>query len=196
MSFSPQLDAGRSAKERRSFELVKRIDTSAAADTFLDWRTRHRAVGAINTAVALLGLQNRTTPFAIIKPLTRIRGHGFRCHVTAFGTGDRRFENDTCHYSSFKADGNPALVVASVSAATFVSASSKVTTAVISSNETSVALTPSTLFNAALTVIGHNAHVMFSTSSVTVWSSAKAAEEIATSPRTLNIVGIRFIFFP
>ena len=42
----------------------------------LDWRARHRTVGAIDAAVALLRLHLQTAALAFIEILAGVRGHG------------------------------------------------------------------------------------------------------------------------
>src|SRR5712691_5580538 len=80
----------------------------------------------------------------------------------------------------FTLDGYPALAVALRRASTFVFASSKVTTASFCSRLATTFPTPSTFFNALLTVIGHASQSMPGTLSVTVLLSAYAGD--ATNP--------------
>src|SRR6266853_6234334 len=72
----------------------------------------------------------------------------------------------------FTIDGYPALAVALRRASTFVLASSKVTTASFLSRPAATFSTPSTFFNALLTVIGHASQSMPGTLSGTVLLSA------------------------
>src|SRR5712692_8574736 len=81
----------------------------------------------------------------------------------------------------FTLDGYPALAVALRRASTFVFASSKVTTASFCSRLAATFPTPSTFFNALLTVIGHASQSMPGTLSVTVLLSAYASGS-ATNP--------------
>src|SRR6266852_6396820 len=81
----------------------------------------------------------------------------------------------------FTVDGYPALAVALRRASTFVLASSKVTTASFCSRLAATFPTPSTFFNALLTVIGHASQSMPGTLSVTVLLSAYASGS-ATNP--------------
>lgn len=80
-------------------------------------------------------------------------------------------------------DGNPAFVVAFISALVSVFASSNVTTASFFSYRTSTLETPSILFNAFLTVTGHAGHVMPGTFRITVFDAAQAEE--LSNPRLI-----------
>src|SRR5882672_11575464 len=81
----------------------------------------------------------------------------------------------------FTIEGYPALAVALRRASTFVLASSKVTTASFCSRLAATFSTPSTFFNALLTVMGHASQSMPGTLSVTVLLSAYAGGS-ATNP--------------
>lgn len=49
----------------------------------------HRAVAAINAAIAFEGPEDDSTALAVVEPLTRIGRHRFSLDVSAIGTGDR-----------------------------------------------------------------------------------------------------------
>src|SRR3546814_622821 len=80
------------------------------------------------------------------------------------------------------------------SASTSVSLSSKVTVACLVAKLTCAPLTPSTLFNACLTVMGQDEHVMPGTKSVTVCEAAQT-DELNPAARTIA-VKIFFMTFP
>src|SRR5262249_21095145 len=54
----------------------------------LNRRTRHRAVRAEDAAISLFGLESRPAAGALIKELTRVRGHSFRPRRMAVRTRD------------------------------------------------------------------------------------------------------------
>src|SRR5216684_8209702 len=58
----------------------------------LNWRTRHRAVGAEHAAIACLRLQLRAATGAFIEELTGIGRHDLRFRNGAVRTGDGRFK--------------------------------------------------------------------------------------------------------
>jgi hypothetical protein len=60
----------------------------------LDWRARHRAIGAEDAAVSLLGLQQFRTTFAVIKELAEVGGHGLGVLVPTVRAGDRGLQLD------------------------------------------------------------------------------------------------------
>ena len=86
----------------------------------------------------------------------------------------------------FGADGYPALVVAAVNALMLVLASSNVTMAVLSLNETSAISTPGTPRRLFFTIKGQSAQYIFLTANVMVLSPAKATDE-ATNPNTNTV---------
>src|SRR5882672_9047043 len=91
-------------------------------------------------------------------------------------------------------DGYPALAVALRRASTFVLASSKVTTASVCSSLAATFPTPSTFFNALLTVIGHTSQSMPGTLSVTVLFSAYAGMRTKPNrPPRARTTELRFI---
>lgn len=91
-----------------------------------------------------------------------------------------------CYFCS--SDGNPALVVAFISALVSVFASSNVTTASFFSYRTSTLETPSTLFSAFLTVMGQVGHVIPGTFRVTVFDAAQpqAVSKVRLKTRVQN----------
>ena len=70
----------------------------AAAGAFLDRRALNVAVGAEHTAIARLGLQDRTAMRAVIEPLTRIGRHHLRRDAPALGTSKVRGQLDVQGY--------------------------------------------------------------------------------------------------
>jgi hypothetical protein len=71
---------------------------SAAFIIFLNWRTRYRAIRAVNAAVAGFGFQNCMAILTLIKELACIRGHSFKLTVSTnragnYGSGNNFF----CH---------------------------------------------------------------------------------------------------
>src|SRR5712691_8584460 len=93
----------------------------------------------------------------------------------------------------FTTDGYPALVVALRRASTFVLASSKVTTASFCSRLAATFSTPSTFFNALLTVMGQASQSMPGTLSVTVLLSAYACVTNPTKVAPTNTIERSFI---
>src|SRR5712692_1580278 len=95
----------------------------------------------------------------------------------------------------FTVDGYPALAVALRRASTFVLASSKLTTASFVSKFAATFSTPSTFFNALLTVIGQASQSMPGTLSVTVLLPAYAGGSAAnpTKVATTNTIERSFI---
>ncbi len=169
----------------------------AAATAFamlLNRRTRHRGVGAVDAAVSRLGLEHDVALLALIKPLACIGGHRLGLGVSALGTSQRRFGNDSVHLvAAATDDGYPASLVARVRVSVVVFASSKVTLASRLSRFTSVLLTPETLVSAFLTVMGHAAQFMSGTDSVTVCVPAQRGEAIMNSTDSAKSF---FIVFP
>lgn len=89
-------------------------------------RTRHVAVGAVDTAIARLRSQHSVALVALVEPLASGRRHGFGLDVPTYWTRQRRFENHRSH--CFKTvEANPAFLVVWVMSAGFTFASSNVT---------------------------------------------------------------------
>ena len=65
---------------------------AALGTRFLHRRARDGSVGAVNAAVALLGLQDSAAALAVIEPLAGVGRHRLCLHVAALGAGDRRGE--------------------------------------------------------------------------------------------------------
>src|SRR5713101_2593923 len=93
----------------------------------------------------------------------------------------------------FTTDGYPALVVAFCKTSTVVLASLNVTTASFLSRLAATFSTPSTFFNALLTVMGQASQSMPGTLSVTVLLSAHACVTNPTKVATTNTVERSFI---
>ena len=68
-----------------------------AALTLLDGWTLHTAVGAIDAAVARLGLQDRPAALAVVEVLAGVRGHRIRSPVPAIRASDGRLQNGVRH---------------------------------------------------------------------------------------------------
>lgn len=66
------------------------VTSSAAAAPRLDWRARHRPIGAINTAVAGFRFQSATARRTFPEELARIRRHPLLLLETALRTSDDR----------------------------------------------------------------------------------------------------------
>src|SRR5882672_629870 len=62
---------------------TQRCDELVTAVALLDRRALHGAVGAVDAAVAGLGLEDGAAAFAVIEILAGVRGHRLRCCVTA-----------------------------------------------------------------------------------------------------------------
>src|SRR6266436_1409929 len=93
----------------------------------------------------------------------------------------------------FTTDGYPALVVAFCKTSTVVLASLNVTTASFLSRLAATFSTPSTFFNALLTVMGHASQSMPGTLSVTVLLSAYAGAMNPTKVAPTNTIERSFI---
>jgi hypothetical protein len=79
-------------------EIVTEMLTSSAAPMFLLHRWAfHRAKRAENTAVSLMGAQNRLAVGALIVKLACIGGHGFLRGEAAVRAGQHGFENRFAH---------------------------------------------------------------------------------------------------
>ena len=80
--------------------------TAGALAPLLDWRARHRPVGAEHAAVASLRFEHRVAMLALVEPLAGVGRHGLRLDVTAGGARERGFEDDGGHFfSSASVDG-------------------------------------------------------------------------------------------
>lgn len=62
----------------------------------LDWRTGHRAVGAVDAAIAFLRCQPRAAMPAVVNILARIRRHVLNQGLTAGWTGNGRLQLYQC----------------------------------------------------------------------------------------------------
>jgi hypothetical protein len=60
-------------------------------------RARNIAVGAIDAAIACLGLEDDLAVLAVVEPLAGVGGHGFGLGVAAVRTAQGRSQFDACH---------------------------------------------------------------------------------------------------
>lgn len=66
----------------------------------LNRRTGYGGVGAIHAAIAFLGLEHLMAVRALIKPLARIRRHGFGLAEAAMRAGDGGVWNNLAHLAA------------------------------------------------------------------------------------------------
>src|SRR5690606_35047507 len=59
----------------------------------LNRRARHRAIGAVDAAVARLRFQHDVALLALVEPLTRVRRHGLRLRVATLRASEGRLQD-------------------------------------------------------------------------------------------------------
>ena len=126
-------------------------------------RADYGAEGAEDTAITLQWTEQRVTFGALVEELTGVRRHPLALRMSALGAGDGRLKLNAAHCADATLAGNPALVVASISAADWTRSGSKITVAVFLSMSTEALLTPGTRSRALRTTMGQVPQVMFLT---------------------------------